>query len=147
MGNLLTRIAGCCHPLPGDPIIGYVTRAKGISIHRQNCTNILHETERERLLPVEWGRDEMLYPAVLSIRAWDRVGLLRDIGALMAEEGVNIQEIKASDQKDASALIRLTIKARDLAHLSRLLVRLEGIRGIISTIRGGSAPHQKTVRR
>ncbi|MEK7847895.1 MAG: RelA/SpoT family protein [Chloroflexota bacterium] len=147
VGNLLTRIAGCCHPLRGDPIIGYVTRAKGISIHRQNCTNILHETERERLLPVEWGRDEMLYPAVLSIRAWDRVGLLRDIGALMAEEGVNIQEIKASDQKDASALIRLTIKARDLAHLSRLLVRLEGIRGIISTIRGGSAPHQKTVRR
>jgi GTP pyrophosphokinase len=143
VSNLLTRIAGCCRPLPGDSIVGYVTRAKGISIHRQNCPGILHEKETDRLLPVEWGREEMLYPAVLSIRAWDRVGLLRDIGALMAEEEVNIQEIKASDQKDGTALIKLTIKARNLAHLSRLLARLEGIRGIISTIRGGSAPHQE----
>jgi GTP pyrophosphokinase len=143
VGNLLTRIAGCCQPLPGDPIVGYVTRAKGISIHRQNCPSIVHEKERDRLLSVEWGREEMLYPAVLFIRSWDRVGLLRDIGALMAEEEVNIQEIKASDQKDGTAMIKLTLKVRNLAHLSRLLARLEDIRGIISTIRGGSAPHQE----
>lgn len=143
VGNLLTRIAGCCHPLPGDPIMGYITRAKGISIHRQNCSSILHEKERERLIPVEWGQDDMLYPAVVSIRAWDRVGLLRDIGALMAEEGVNIHEIKASEHKDGTALVKLTVRTRDLQHLSRLLARLEGIRGIMSTVRGGSAPHQE----
>lgn len=143
MGNLLTRIAGCCHPLPGDPIVGYITRAKGISIHRQNCSSILHEKEQERLIPVEWGQDEMLYPAVVSIRAWDRVGLLRDIGALMAEEEVNIHEIKASDQKNGTAFIKLTVRTRDLWHLSRLLSRLEGIRGIISTVRSGSTPRQE----
>src|SRR3989441_4392783 len=81
-GDLLTRLARCCNPVPGDKIMGYVTRGEGVSVHRADCRNVLNEDETERLVDVEWGRRGQLYPVAVHIDAWDRVGLLRGISTM-----------------------------------------------------------------
>ena len=73
---MLTNIANCCHPVPGDKIIGYITRNKGVTIHRQDCYNVLKEEDKERLVKVEWGQPDSLYPITVQLEAWDRVGLV-----------------------------------------------------------------------
>ncbi|HET7738680.1 MAG TPA: bifunctional (p)ppGpp synthetase/guanosine-3',5'-bis(diphosphate) 3'-pyrophosphohydrolase, partial [Tepidiformaceae bacterium] len=83
VGNMLTTIARCCHPVPGDQIVGYVTRSRGVTVHRADCHNVLNEDERERLIEVEWGTVSKLYPVAIRIEAWDRVGLLRDISEMV----------------------------------------------------------------
>ncbi|KPK19722.1 MAG: (p)ppGpp synthetase, partial [Dehalococcoidia bacterium SG8_51_3] len=93
VGDLLTRLANCCHPLPGDRIIGYITQGRGITVHRKDCPNIVHEEEKERLVKVEWGAVAQVYPVTIQVDAWDRVGLVRDISAIIAEEGVNLTEV------------------------------------------------------
>jgi GTP pyrophosphokinase len=135
-GELLTRLARCCKPLPGDEIVGYITRSAGVTIHRTNCPSVVHEKERERLVSVEWGRVDQLYPAVVRIDAWDRVGLLRDISALVSEEGVNISSVKTTLHDDNSISIFVTLETKGLSQLSRLLSKLEGIGGVTSVARG-----------
>ena len=81
-GDLLTQIARCCNPVPGDRILGYVTRSRGVTVHREDCYNVLHEAEKERLVDVEWGRTGQMYPVAVHIEAWDRVGLLRDVSTI-----------------------------------------------------------------
>jgi len=139
VGDLLTHTAGCCHPLPGDPIIGYITRSRGVSIHRRDCPNIAHEDERERLVEVEWGHADELYPVMVHIEAWDRVGLLRDISAVVAEEGVNISGITVKEQGDGTMGIYLGLETKGMAQLSRLLHHLEGVRGVTSAVRSTEA--------
>jgi guanosine-3',5'-bis(diphosphate) 3'-pyrophosphohydrolase len=135
-GELLTRLARCCKPLPGDEIVGYITRSAGVTVHRTNCPSVVHEKERERLVSVEWGRVDQLYPTVVRIDAWDRVGLLRDISALVSEEGVNISSVKTTLHDDNSISIFVTLATKGLSQLSRLLSKLEGIGGVTSVARG-----------
>lgn len=135
VGDLLTQRANCCHPLPGDDIIGYITRSRGISIHRKGCSNIANITEKERLIEVEWGRTDRFYPVSVRIEAWDRVGLLRDISTVVAEEKVNIATIGTSEHEDHTASISLTLETKGIPQLSRVLDRIEGIRGVISVAR------------
>jgi len=129
-GDLLTRMARCCNPVPGDDIIGYVTRGEGVSVHRKDCSNIIHEDERERLVDVEWGRAGQLYPVAVHIDAWDRVGLLRDITTLVAEEKVNMVGVRTQEEDDGRITIHVTLETMGLQQLSRLLSKLEGIRGV-----------------
>ncbi len=98
-GDLLTQIARCCNPVPGDDIIGYVTRSRGVTVHRADCHNVLHEDEQERLVDVEWGRTGELYPVAVHIEAWDRVGLLRDISTIVAEEKVNMVGVRTEHER------------------------------------------------
>ncbi|MCD6453638.1 MAG: bifunctional (p)ppGpp synthetase/guanosine-3',5'-bis(diphosphate) 3'-pyrophosphohydrolase [Dehalococcoidales bacterium] len=142
-GDMLTSLAKCCHPVPGDSIIGYVTRNRGISIHRQDCYNIIHEDEKERLIPVEWGETDSLYPVNIQIGAWDRVGLIRDISTVVAEEKINISNANTICHDDHTVTEYLIVEIRDLAQLSRLLERIEGIRGVTSVIRGGEGAGMK----
>ncbi|MBA7479271.1 GTP pyrophosphokinase [subsurface metagenome] len=95
VGDLVTHLSQCCHPVPGDKIVGYVTRTRGITIHRQDCYNVIHEDEKERLISVEWGPTDSLYPVSIQIEAWDRVGLIRDITTMVAEEKVNIAAVSS----------------------------------------------------
>src|SRR5690606_18886723 len=93
VGNLLTHIAGCCKPVPGDAIIGYITVGRGVSVHRQDCSKILQlqYTEPERIIEVSWGdADQATFPVDISILAYDRQGLLRDITLLLATERANV---------------------------------------------------------
>jgi len=88
VGDLLTRLARCCHPVPGDPIIGYITRGKGVTVHRRDCPNVKNLSDTERLIDVDWGAVREAYPVSIRIEAFDRAGLLRDIATVVADEGL-----------------------------------------------------------
>jgi GTP pyrophosphokinase len=137
VGDMLVSLAQCCRPVPGDKIIGYVTRSRGVTIHRQDCYSVLHEDEQERLIRVEWGQIASLYPVNIRVEAWDRVGLTRDITTIVAEEKVNIRAVSFSHRDGDAVAENFTLETRGLAHLSRLLARIEGIRGVISVARIG----------
>jgi len=137
VGDMLTRLAECCHPLPGDKIIGYVTRSRGVSVHRRDCHNIIHEDEKERLIPVEWGQTDALYPVSIQVEAWDRVGLIRDITTVVAEEKVNIAAMSSVQHDDHTVTEYLTLETKGLAQLLRLLGRIEAVRGVIGVTRVG----------
>ncbi len=134
-GDLLTRTARCCNPVPGDAIIGYITRVRGVTVHRTNCPNIIHEDEKERLVEVTWGPTEDLHPVRVEITGWDRVGLLRDITVMVAGEKVNIAGVVTGEPGDGTAVITLTLYTTGVAQLSRLFTRLDGIKGVINVSR------------
>jgi GTP pyrophosphokinase len=137
VGAMLTYLAHCCHPVPGDKIIGYVTRSRGVTIHRVDCYNVVSETEKERLVKVEWGRVDSPYPVDVRVDAWDRVGLMRDITTLVAEEKINITAVNLTNHDDHTISTFLTLETRGLAQLSRLLSKIEGVSGVLGVARVG----------
>ncbi len=141
--DLLTHVARCCHPVPGDSIIGYVTRNRGVTVHRQDCYNVVHEDETDRLIPVEWGGTESLYPVKIQVQAWDRVGLMRDISTVVAEEKLNITAVNLTNISNHIASTILTLETANLAQLSRLLAKIEGVRGVTSATRIGDGASEK----
>jgi len=137
VGDLLTRLANCCHPLPGDKIIGYITQGRGITVHRRDCPNIIHEEEKERLIKVEWGDVEQVYPVMIQVDAWDRVGLVRDISAIIAEEGVNLSEVNTGNHPDGSATMTFTLEVKSAAQLSKIMSRINSVWNVIGVTRKG----------
>lgn len=136
-GDLVTHLAGCCHPVPGDKIIGYITRNRGVTIHCQDCYNVIHEDEKERLIPVDWGNTVSLYPVKIQVEARDRVGLMRDITELVADEKVNISSISLVNHDNHTVTLFFILQTKGLTQLSRLLAKIEGIRGVASVARMG----------
>ncbi len=126
--GLLTTMARCCNPAPGDQIIGYITRGRGATIHRQDCPNILRLglKDRERLVRVDWGTQVRTYPVPIRIRAYDRQGLMGDVTNLLSDEGVNIAEVKVNVNKSLAEL-RLTVEVEDISQLSKVLTKLENV--------------------
>lgn len=139
VGNLMTQIAGCCHPLPGDPIIGYITQGRGVSIHRQDCANALQLASREpeRIIQVSWGPEpEKTYPVEIFIHAYDRAGLLRDISQVLLNEKINVISVNTqSNKEDSTAHMSLTIEIPSLDALGRLLGRISQLPNIIEARR------------
>ena len=128
VGNLLTHSAACCNPLPGDEIIGYITQGRGITIHRQDCGNILRldEEKQARLISVQWGhRDAEVFPVDLEIKAIDRKGLLHDVSGVLKDLGVNVLSTATqSNEKSHTALMRIRVEVGDVNQLSQLLNKL-----------------------
>ncbi len=145
VGNLLTTIARCCNPLPGDQIVGYVTRARGVTVHRADCHNVLNESDRERLVEVSWGAPSRRYPVNIRIEAWDRVGLLRDITNVVSEEHVNMLGVRTNETREGTVSIVATLETSGLEQLARLLSRIEIVRGVRSVERviDSSGPSKK----
>jgi GTP pyrophosphokinase len=140
MADLVTTLGQCCRPVPGDKIIGYITRSRGVTIHRQDCHNVINEDERERLVPVEWGQSDVFYPVNVKVEAWDRVGLMRDVTTLVAEAGVNIGSVSLANGDGHSVNMFLTLETKGLAQLSQILKKIDGVRGVSSVTRiGGDA--------
>jgi guanosine-3',5'-bis(diphosphate) 3'-pyrophosphohydrolase len=137
VGDLLTRLANCCHPLPGDKIIGYITQGRGITVHRRDCPNIVHEQEKERLVKVEWGAVAQVYPVTIQVDAWDRVGLVRDISAIIAEEGVNLTEVSMDNHRDDSVTLHFTFEVKNAAQLSKIMSRIHSVWNVVSVTRKG----------
>jgi GTP pyrophosphokinase len=133
----LTNLARCCNPVPGDKIIGYVTRSRGVTIHRRDCHNILQEDEKERLIAVEWGQADALYPVRVQVDAWDRVGLIRDISTVVAEEKVNIANMNVIEHEDRTTTLTFSLETKGISQLSRLLTRIGGVKGVASVGRVG----------
>tara|TARA_B100001013_G_C24517436_1_gene405526 strand:- start:298 stop:867 length:570 start_codon:yes stop_codon:yes gene_type:complete len=132
-GDLMTRIGKCCRPIYGDKIVGYMTRSRGVTIHRSVCSNPEKE-DSEKLVEVDWGKAQIFYPVRIKIEAWDRVGLLRDITSLVSEEKVNIASCISEELEDLS-IISLTVYIDGIDQLSRLCSKLESIGGVISVKR------------
>lgn len=128
VGNLLTQIAGCCKPIPGEPIVGYVTHGRGVSVHSRGCPEFmrLEADEPARVISVQWNQSETtVYPVDIHIRAWDRTGLLRDITGVLANEHVNVTGVQTrSDKNDGTATMQLTVEVGSLDALGRLLARI-----------------------
>ncbi len=144
VGDLVTHLAQCCHPVPGDKIIGYITRSRGVTIHREDCYNVIHEDERERLIPVDWGQTDSMYPVTIKVEAWDRVGLMRDITTVVAEEKVNIASVNLEEGDGNTISISLTLETRGLAQLSQLLKKIDVVRGVRSVTRIGEDASSKS---
>ena len=147
VGDLLTRIAVCCNPIQGDAIIGFVTRSRGVSIHKVECVNVLNEDEQERLVPVAWGQKQELYPVRVRIEAIDRVGLMRDVSTRLSDDKINIAWVVTRENvADATVSMELTIHIAGLQQLNRVFSRIEGIRGVTSVSRVTGSPLRQTER-
>ena len=133
--NVLARIAACCQPRRGDPIRGYVTQGRGVSVHRSDCHNVLHTAERNRLLDVQWSRGGGNYVARLRIDGWDRVGFARDVATVCADEDVNMVSLVTSEPSGGQVSIGFNVEAANLAQLQRLIHKLDDVRGVLSVER------------
>ena len=138
VGDLLTQLARCCNPLPGDHIIGYITRSQGITVHRKGCINATNVEDKSRLIEVSWGEIHDVYPVDVQIDAWDRVGLLRDITTVVAEAKVNISSMSTTDHNDITSVFA-TVEITNMVQLTQVLSRIQGVRGVISATRVSQA--------
>ena len=136
VGDLLVRFGKCCHPIPGDPIIGFITRGKGVTVHLQNCQTVLGERETARIIEVEWeSQVQQTYPIAIWLEAYDRTGLLSDVSQVVAEAKVNILAANLAVTPDRTATVRATLEVASVAQLARVLSRLERLKDVISVQR------------
>lgn len=142
VGNLLTTIANCCMPVPHDEIIGFITKDRGVSVHRKDCNNILYlkEKDQARLIEVEWGdTDTQNYPVNILIQANDRHGLLSDITGTLSDDKVNVISINTmSNKSNQTASMAVTIEIRDLQQLTRIMDKISQLRNVLEVSRGAS---------
>lgn len=140
VGNLLTSIANCCMPVPDDDIVGFITKDRGVSVHRTDCKNIVYlkDKDQARLIEVEWGDTDIhSYPVNLLIQAHDRHGLLSDITKTLSDDKINVIAINTmSNKKDQSARMAVTIEIRDLQQLTRIMDKISQLRNVIEVSRG-----------
>jgi len=136
VGNMLTTLGRCCKPVPGEPIRGYITRGKGVTVHRATCVSIQHAQDPDRLVEVEWERGaHQVFPVSIKVEAWDRTGLLRDIAAVIAESKINLVGADVQVYDDRTAVISTSVEISNLTQLSRLLERLEQVRDVHTVAR------------
>jgi guanosine-3',5'-bis(diphosphate) 3'-pyrophosphohydrolase len=136
--DLLVRFAVCCNPVPGDPIVGYITRGRGVTVHRADCTNVKASSEKERHVEVEWERTAArTYPVAIRIEGWDRDGFLRDVAAVISENQVALMALSALANPDKTATVNATLQVTSVEQLSRVLAKLEGVRDVFSVHRDG----------
>jgi GTP pyrophosphokinase len=140
VGNLLTNLAQCCRPVPGDDaIIGFITRGRGVTIHRRDCPNVLRfiEDGRERLIEVDWDmKGDDTYPVDIEIDAFDRPGLLRDITAVVANEKINISTVSViTRKKELKAKVLATLDIANIDQLSRVLALIAQLPNVVEVRR------------
>lgn len=138
VGNLLSRMAKCCNPVPGDPIVGFITRGQGVTVHRQDCPNALrhHDEHGERLIEVSWGMDSGgTYPVEVEVTAYDRPGLLRDITGLLANEKINVLGASTVTDKQQLARMTFTLEIANIETLSRVLSLIDQIPNVLAVRR------------
>ena len=133
--NVLTRFAACCSPLPGDPITGYVTRSRGVTVHRSDCHNVIHTQETQRLVDVQWGVvPGTHYPAQVRIEGWDRVGFVRDISNVVADEDINMVGLNTVEA-GGRVVVSVTVETANFAQLQRVMHKLDNLHGVLGVER------------
>ncbi|MGM0542864.1 MAG: GTP diphosphokinase [Pseudomonadota bacterium] len=150
VGNLKTSMANCCRPVPGEPIVGFITQGRGVTVHRQDCSNILQLRldEPQRIIEVEWGeRAQTRYPVTIEIQAWDRSGLLRDVTGLLGNEKVNVLAVNTlTDTDEGIARLRITLEVDGLEALGRLFSRIQQLPNVTEVRRLRDTDPDKNVR-
>lgn len=132
--GLLTVLARCCKPAPGDEIVGYITRGRGATIHRADCPNILRTNEKERIVKVSWGELTKTYPVAVQIKAYDRQGLVGDISNVISNEGGNLLDITLKVSHNL-ATFKILVEVSDINQLSKLLTRIETLPNVMEAYR------------
>ena len=132
--GILTSIAKCCNPAPGDEIVGYITRGRGATIHRIDCPNILRMKDRERIVKVSWGEAKRTFPVQVQIKAYDRQGLMGDITNVLGNEGINLRDINIKISNNLATII-LMLDIGDIGQLSRVLTLLESLPNVMEAYR------------
>jgi len=136
VGDLLVRFAKCCHPIPGDPIVGFITRGKGVTVHLRTCPTVINEREVSRLVDVEWeSTAAQTYPIAIRVEAYDRTGLLNDITQVVAENKVNILAASVNVSQDHTAIVQATLQVSSVSQLARVMSRIENLKDVISVQR------------
>lgn len=139
VSNLLTSMSNCCKPLPGDEIVGFITRGQGVAIHRKDCSNILNleKDKRDRLIEADWGDDiDETYPVSLFIEAYDRQGLLRDVSKVLSDEKVDVIGVNtASNKSEQTAEMTITAEISDLEQLGRVIDKVYQLQNVINVSR------------
>ncbi len=140
LDGVLAHAARCCNPVPGDPIVGYVTKGRGVSIHKTNCPNIvslIQRADHARLVEVQWGaKSEEKYPVSIQVKAYDRAGLLRDVTGLVADEKINMRSAEAvTGMKNNMALINATLELLNISQLTRIMTRIERLPNVLEVRR------------
>ncbi|QDH70819.1 RelA/SpoT family protein [Marilutibacter alkalisoli] len=133
VGNVLTQLARCCQPLPGEPIVGYLTKGRGVSVHRPDCATFarLSAQHPQRVLPVEWGRAGSSHEVDTELRAIDRKWLLKDITNLVAQDNVHVTSMRTDFERDgAHVRVRLRLRVADFGRLSTVLGKLAALPGV-----------------
>ena len=129
--GLKNHLAGCCNPTPGDEIIGFITRGRGATIHRKDCTNILNARDKERLVEVSWGSPVRTFPVPIVIRAYDREGLTKDIATVLSNNNISLSELRVEvDDSQGEAVFNLVLGVRNVSELRRTLDLLERINNV-----------------
>ena len=137
VADLLVRFGVCCSPVPGDPVSGYITRGRGVTVHRTDCANVRGSAEAERIVEVEWeGRLARTYPVAIRVAGWDRVGFIRDVAAVISENGVQMVSL-SSNVADKTATVNATLQVTSVEQLSRVLAKLEAVRDVFTVSRDG----------
>ena len=136
VGDLLVRFAKCCTPIPGDPIGGFITRGKGVTVHLQTCATMVNEREVNRLIEVEWeAAPTQTYPIAIRVEAYDRTGLLSDITQVVAENKVNILAAHVGVTPDHTAVVTATLQVASVSQLARVMSRIETLKDVITVQR------------
>ncbi len=139
VGDLLTRFARCCHPIPGDPIVGFITRGKGVTVHLRTCPTVINEREVSRLIEVEWeGEATRTYPIAIRVEGFDRTGLLSDITQVVAEHKVNIVAAAVHVNPDHTVVVTATLQVASVAQLAKVMSRIEQLKDVTSVQRESS---------
>lgn len=134
--NVKVRFAKCCNPVPGDDIKGYITRGRGVSVHRSDCPNILDLGKDQRFIEVDWAtEDKTSYQAEIQVKGTDRPGLLSEITILLSEANLFVSSLNARTNKEKLAIINLTLEIKDINQLNNLMKRLKRIRGVLDVYR------------
>jgi GTP pyrophosphokinase len=137
VGAIPNRLAKCCNPVVGEPIVGFVTRGRGVTVHRSDCRTIVNEPDRNRLIDVVWGGQQPRgYPVPIRIESWDRVGLWRDISNIIADAGINIEKVEQGQSRRAGrTVLHVVLQLQSINHLSGILDKLNRINDVIEARR------------
>lgn len=136
VGDLMTHLASCCQPVPGEKIIGYITQGRGVSIHRENCRNVWEQGEPDRLIEVSWGNAVASYPVTLKILAYERTGLLKDLMQIMTQFEINVTGMNSKvHPADHQMEIETMVEVKDFSSLIRLLERLSAVPNVVEARR------------
>ncbi len=141
VGDLLTRFARCCHPIPGDPIVGFITRGKGVTVHLRTCPTVINEREVSRLIEVEWEAEAtQTYPIAIRVEGFDRTGMLNDITQVVAEHKVNIVAAAVHVHPDHTVVVTATLQVASVSQLAKVMGRIEQLKDVTSVQRESSNP-------
>jgi len=134
--DILIHFSKCCSPLPGDKIIGFITRGRGVSIHTEDCPNVIDlAVDKDRLIEVDWQQDDSTHPARISVYTVDKPGLLANVSSAITSAEVNISQANISTTEDKKAYLNFVVEVRDLNQLDKVIKKVEQVDGVLDVKR------------